>query len=190
MSNIVYVLNHMFISACMCKCRTELHAPRNARSSSFAASSTTYSSSSSSSLSICHWIIARLCMHSRQLFSKSNCPAINPQIVSQNQWERSRSLTLQPLALNRYILSPSVIYNASTAHLHTGEITGLSRSHSPSINASHTFAEDPQPNDWHSPKIDSLATMCLLLRNLTWTAAVHFDSDDNDRSAFLSREYF
>lgn len=189
MSNIVYVLNHMFISACMCKCRTELHAPRNARSSSFAASSTTYSSSSSS-LSICHWIIARLCMHSRQLFSKSNCPAINPQIVSQNQWERSRSLTSQPLALNRYILSPSVIYNASTAHLHTGEITGLSRSHSPSINASHIFAEDPQPNDWHSPKIDSLATMCLLLRNLTWTAAVHFDSDDNDRSAFLSREYF
>lgn len=103
-------------------------------------------SSTSSSLSICHWIIARLCMHSRQLFSKSNCPAINPQIVSQNQWERSRSLTSQPLALNCYLLSPFVIYNASTAHLHTGEITGLSRSHSPpSINASHTVvaAEDP-----------------------------------------------
>lgn len=62
-------------------------------------------SSSSSSLSICHWIIARLCMHSRQLFSKSNCPAINPQIVSPNQWERSRALTSQPLALNCYLLS-------------------------------------------------------------------------------------
>lgn len=42
MSNIVYVLNHMFISACMCKCRAELHAPRNARSSSFADSSPIY----------------------------------------------------------------------------------------------------------------------------------------------------
>lgn len=62
----------------------------------------------------------------RQLFSKSNCLVINFQIVSQNQWERSRLQQPQKkIAYSPAVLSSSIIYNASTAHLHTGRNYGI-----------------------------------------------------------------
>lgn len=146
MSNIVYVLNHMFISACMCKCRAELHAPRNARSSSFADSSPLYlffvvvftvdlPLNYSPFVYALSTIIFKVKLSG---YKSSNCVT-----------ESMRTITITDLTTSCIKLLPTIIYNASTAHLHTGEITGLFRSHSPSINASHTVvvAEDPQPND-------------------------------------------
>lgn len=102
--------------------------------------------------------------------------------------ESMRTITITDLTTSCIKLLPTIIYNASTAHLHTGEITGLSRSHSPpSINASHTVVAENPLTQWltfpknrfacHNVLITEeshLDCCCALWQRRQWSICISF----------------